>query len=93
MARTLGEKNHGDTSSGVGEQPGRDDPDGGQQGGVGGRDEGLHDDELASQVEGVPSGGLNREVGDLDAEADPDHDATGDDGHLPGRVGGGLAGG
>ena len=24
---------------------------------------------------------------------DPDHDATGDDGHLPGRVGGGLAGG
>lgn len=39
----------------------------------------------------VPDAGLNPEVGDLDAAADPEREA--DDEALPGRAGGGLAGG
>jgi len=39
----------------------------------------------------APDGGLNEELGDLDpADADDEDD---DDGHLPGHIGGGLAGG
>lgn len=79
MARTMGEKNRGDTQSGVGRQPGRDDTDGGQQGGIGGREEGLNDDGLAEAVEGVPQDGLDPERDDLERAANPDHDASGDD--------------
>ena len=79
MTRAIEDKTRGDTRSGVGRQPGRDDPDGGQQAGVGGREEGLNDDALAEQVEGVPQEGLDQERDDLEREANADHDASGDD--------------
>ncbi|WP_225540862.1 hypothetical protein [Xanthomonas sp. XNM01] len=40
-----------------------------------------------------PAGGLNPELGDLDAAADPDHAPDEDDDGLPGKAGGGLVGG
>ena len=42
----------------------------------------------------VPQGGLNPEVGDMDAETDPDSVPDDDDENgLPGKAGGGLIGG
>ncbi|MCD9032583.1 hypothetical protein LDO32_12690 [Luteimonas sp. Y-2-2-4F] len=46
------------------------------------------DDDATRDRPRDPKAGLDREVGDLD-----DPDATQDDGALPGRAGGGLAGG
>ena len=99
MAKRENERVHkhgnGDTPSSVGEQPGRNDAGaaGGQQGGLGGRREGSRDDTDAQQIEGV-QGGVNREIGDMDAEADPDRDPEDDDDNgLPGKMGGGLMGG
>jgi len=50
-------------------------------------------------VEGVPNGGMNPEVGELDADADAERDPDadddqddGDDNSLPGKMGGGLLG-
>lgn len=40
----------------------------------------------------VPPGGVNPELGDMDAAADPDDDEKDTNG-LPGRAGGGLIGG
>lgn len=40
-----------------------------------------------------PAGGLNPELGDLDAAADPGHAPDEDDDGLPGKAGGGLVGG
>ena len=82
----------GDTRSSVGEQPGRSDAgvSGSQQGGLGGHREGSRDDTDAQQIEDV-QGGLNEEIGDMDAETDPDADS--DDEGLPGKLGGGLMGG
>jgi hypothetical protein len=84
----------GDTQSRVGEQPGRSDAGvaGGQQGGLGGRREGSRDDADAQRIEDVQDG-VNRELGDMDAEADPNRDPKDDDDGLPGKMGGGLMGG
>lgn len=40
-----------------------------------------------------PQGGLNPELGDMDAEADPEQDTTDIENGLPGKAGGGLIGG
>jgi hypothetical protein len=41
----------------------------------------------------VPQAGMNPELGDMDAEADPDRDPDQGGGGLPGKMGGGLLGG
>jgi hypothetical protein len=64
-----------------------------QQGGTGTQQKERHDDEGDDKRSNrVPTGGLNEEIGDMDAEADPDQDADHEDG-LPGKAGGGLMGG
>lgn len=64
-----------------------------QQGGTGAQQKERHDDEGDDKRGNrVPQGGLNQEIGDMDAEADPDQEAD-RDGALPGRAGGGLMGG
>lgn len=95
MANANKQHPKGDTRSSVGEQPGRDDAGvvGGQQGGLGGTQQGSRDDTDAQQLEEIPHGGVNPEVGDMDAEADPDRDPRDDDNSLPGKMGGGLMGG
>lgn len=55
-------------------------------------DDAVDTDRPASAQPRVLQGGMNPEVGDLDAEADPDQEPD-DDGSLPGRMGGGLIGG
>lgn len=40
-----------------------------------------------------PQGGLNPELGDMDAEVDPEQDTTDIENGLPGKAGGGLIGG
>lgn len=50
-------------------------------------------DQAASSDPRVPQGGMNPEIGDLDAEADPDRQESDADESLPGRMGGGLIGG
>lgn len=40
-----------------------------------------------------PQGGLNPELGDMDAEVDPEQDTTDIENGLPGKAGGGLMGG
>lgn len=95
MAKHEHKHGSGDTRSSVGEQPGRSDAGvtGGQQGGFGGRREGTRDDTDAEEIEDV-QGGVNPEIGDMDAEADPDRDPNDDDDTgLPGKMGGGLMGG
>ncbi|RPE81939.1 hypothetical protein [Vulcaniibacterium tengchongense] len=44
------------------------------------------------QTAPVPQGGVNPEMGDMDAAADPDRDPDDGDGGLPGKAGGGLMG-
>ena len=93
--KQLTDKHKGDTRSGVGRQPERDE--------LGRRptelDEASSEEEGLTRVEGVPPGGMNPEVGELDADADaerdPDADDDQDDGDensLPGKMGGGLLG-
>lgn len=95
MAKRDNKHGSGDTQSSVDRQPGRDDAgvSGGQQGGLGGRREGSRDDTDAQQIEDV-QGGVNAEIGDMDAAADPDRDPDDDDDNgLPGKMGGGLRAG
>ncbi len=49
--------------------------------------------EDSTQAPPVPKGGLNEEIGDLDAPRDPENDQQDDEDGLPGRAGGGLIGG
>ena len=57
------------------------------------RQEGDRDHASATPAGEVPQAGMNSELGDMDAEADPDRDPEqGSDG-LPGKMGGGLLGG
>jgi len=85
----------GDTRSGMGRQPERDE--------LGRRptelDEASSEEEGLTRVEGVPPGGMNPEVGELDADAEAERDPDaeddqddGDEGSLPGKMGGGLLG-
>lgn len=64
-----------------------------QQGGTGMQQKERHDDEGDDKRSNrVPQGGLNPEIGDMDAEADPDQEDDRESG-LPGKAGGGLMGG
>ena len=64
-----------------------------QQGGTGAQQKERHDDEGDDKRGNrVPQGGLNQEIGDMDAEADPDQENDRENG-LPGKAGGGLMGG
>lgn len=80
---------NGDAQDRADEQSGHD----GRQGGPHKRQENSHEDAEAQQVESVPQGGLNPEIGDIDAEADPDRKRQDGDNGLPGKAGGGLMGG
>ena len=82
MAKMIGDKHRGDTKSGIGAQPDRDGVEGVREGGIGGREEGLSDDGIAERIESVPQEGLDPELDEFEDEADPDHDATGDDRRL-----------
>lgn len=64
-----------------------------QQGGTGLQQKERHDDEGDDKRSNrAPRGGLNEEIGDMDAEAEPDQEGSREDG-LPGKAGGGLMGG
>ncbi|WP_206862341.1 hypothetical protein [Lysobacter changpingensis] len=93
--KQLTDKHKGDTRSGVGRQPERDE--------LGRRptelEEASSQEEGLTRVESVPSGGMNPEVGELDADADAERDPAaqddqddGGDNSLPGKMGGGLMG-
>ena len=93
--KQLTDKHKGGTRSGVGRQPERDE--------LGRRptelEEAASEEEGLTRVEGVQNGGMNPEVGELDADADAERDADadddqddGDDNSLPGKMGGGLLG-
>ena len=93
--KQLTDKHKGDTRSGVGRPPGRDvhRPRPTEH------EEASSEEEGQTRVEGVPNGGMNPEVGELDADAeaerDPDAQDDQDDGgdnSLPGKMGGGLMG-
>jgi len=88
--KQITDKHKGDTRSGVGRQPERD--------ALGRRPTELEEAGL-TRVEGVPNGGMNPEVGELDADADAERDPEaeddqddGDENSLPGKMGGGLLG-
>jgi len=72
--------------------PDRQERDGMQGDGSQGQEYGSRTAGVRSGEE-VPRGGMNPELGDIDAQADPERASEGDDDALPGRVGGGLVGG
>jgi hypothetical protein len=57
------------------------------------RQEGARGNADATPSGEVPQAGMNPELGDMDAEADPDRDPKGGSDGLPGKMGGGLLGG